>query len=237
MRRHSEEDEQGCKLSFWFFLLHLLRESWRFCWLQTFKMVSCSLWAFLLPPCTEGGPSGVQEDRLGLARKWHTPNQSCELAQGKNFAAPLFLAWLASFNLMTFLPLHFSSSQLCPLLCSSWLYRLLGQRWCLRSTPVTGFMENRESLSTSFWLYLYQHLLSLAVMISWALSPPPGANVGQFFSPLLHSQWLCFFLVSPCAICLLPSIRGRLLTTEWIYMSAYFLQIQMSWILPQTILV
>lgn len=49
MRRHSEEDEQGCKLSFWFFLLHLKRVLTFFCWLRTFKMVSCSLWALLLP--------------------------------------------------------------------------------------------------------------------------------------------------------------------------------------------
>lgn len=142
MRRHSEEEEQGCKHSFWFFLLHLLRESWLFCWLQTFKTVSCSLWAFLLPPAQRVALLGSK--KTGWA--WHTPNQACELAQGKNFAAPLFLAWLASFNLMTFLPLHFSSSQLCPQLCSSWLYRLVGQRRYLRSTPVTGFMENRESL-------------------------------------------------------------------------------------------
>lgn len=67
MRRHSDEDEQGCKLSFWFFLPHLLRESWLFCWLQTFKMVSCSLWAFLLPPAQRVALLGSK--KTGWA--WH----------------------------------------------------------------------------------------------------------------------------------------------------------------------
>lgn len=113
-------------------------------------------------------------------------------------------------------------------LLSSWA------RWWLCPTPalpVTEFMGHCEPLSftTSFYDCTNACRPQLWYFLSFVTTTV--ANVGWFSSttPLLSCPW--------CAICLLPSAHGWLLTTEQVYTRASFLQSQVSWFLPHTILV
>lgn len=223
--------EQGWTLSFWFFPFPLLRVLTSF--FAAYKPLRWSAPAselFCCPP-HRGWSFWGPRRQAGPGTKMAHTKSGLGAGSGKNLAAAPFLAWLASFNLPTLLPLHSSSPQLCAQLHSPSIYRLLGQRRHLRPTltmSVTEFMENRESLSfTSIWQH--RHLLSSAVMISWALSPPPGQALFSFF--LLFSTHYSTFL-SLCAQFVTKYSWPPLNHWADIYVCEYSSDLD-SWILPQ----